>query len=386
MRLPVDGLRLIVLFFVSFMSSMATQAGHAQTSTAESYLAEGTRYANERQYDKAVDAFTQALRLNPAMAAAHLGLGSMYHNMGRLADAVEPLTTAVRLDPQNAIAHLNLGVTLAALRRQDEAMRELNEAKRLDPRSARIHVEVGNALDNGFGQMDAALAEYEESARLDPGVPPVHDNIGFMLMRLGRVSEAIEPLTEALRLDPGYRAARYHISSAYTQLGRYREAITSWANFLELVPGEPEAFNNRAWDYMYVGGQGAAAAADARSFLQIAGWREQSSPFMVLVAHFGYRQSGAEAREILDEAAARLNTSAWPYPVIAYLRRELTADRLMQTAVTNNDKTEAHAYVGMDLLLTGRVEDAREHFVWVRDYGNKRFVEYTLALAELGRM
>ena len=107
---------------------------------------------------------------------------------------------------------------------------------------------------------------------------------------------------------------------------------------------------------------------------------------MVLVAHLGDRQSGAAARGILDEAAARLNISVWPYPVIAYLRRELTADRLMEAAVTNNDKTEAHTYVGMDLLLQGRVEDAREHFQWVRDYGNTRFIEYALAVAELGRM
>ena len=40
----------------------------------------------------------------------------------------------------------------------------------------------------------------------------------------------------------------------------------------------------------------------------------------------------------------------------------------------------------MDLLLKGRVQDARQHFVWVRDYGNKRFIEFALALAQLGRM
>jgi protein O-GlcNAc transferase len=69
-------------------------------------VAEGNRYAQERQYDKAVDAFKQALQINPEMAAAHLGLGSTYHNMGRLADALDPLTAAVRLEPQNAVAQL----------------------------------------------------------------------------------------------------------------------------------------------------------------------------------------------------------------------------------------------------------------------------------------
>lgn len=43
-------------------------------------------------------------------------------------------------------------------------------------------------------------------------------------------------------------------------------------------------------------------------------------------------------------------------------------------------------YIGMDLLLRGKIENARAHFIWVRDYGNKRFVEYTLAVEELNRM
>jgi tetratricopeptide (TPR) repeat protein len=380
MRIPLGGLLLVVL------SVNAAQTAHAQPSTAESFVAEGSRFAHERQYDKAVDAFKQALRLNPELAGAHLGLGSAYHNMGRLADALGPLTAAVGLEPQNAVARLNLGITLAALRRPEDAMIELNEAKRLNPQSARIHNEVGNVLHNSFAQMDGALAAYQEAARLDSSVPAVHHNIGLMLMRLGRFGQAIEPLTEALRLEPGYRNARYHLSHAYTQLARYDEAIDSWTKFLELVPGGQEALHNRAWNYLYAGHQGAAAATDARSFLRTAGWRDRSSPFMVLVAHLGYRQSGAEARGILDEAAARLNTTVWPYPVVAYMRGELMADRLMEIAATNDQKTEAHTYVGMDLLLKGRVQDAREHFVWVRDYGNKRFIEYALALAELGRM
>src|SRR6185436_4574898 len=89
MRIPLGGLLLIVLSF------SAAQTAHAQTPTAESCVAEGNRYAQERQYDKAVDAFTRALRIDPKLAAAHLGLGSAYHNMGRPADALGPLTAAV---------------------------------------------------------------------------------------------------------------------------------------------------------------------------------------------------------------------------------------------------------------------------------------------------
>ena len=365
---------------------LAAGTPQAQAPTPEAQVAAGLRYANARQFDRAIEAFQEAIRQNPALPAAHLGLGSAYHNMGRLADAVEPLTTAVRLDPQNAGAHLNLGVTLAMLRRQDEAMAALMEAKRLSPQDARIRNAVGNALNNGFSQLDAALEEYREAARLEPRVAGFHLDAGIMLVRLGRPAEAVDSLGQALRLDPAHREARYHLSNAYTQMGRYDEAIGSWTGFLQLVPDESEALHNRAWVYMYAGRQGAAAAADARRFLQVAGWRHRSSAFMAVVAHLGSRQAGGEARGILDDAAAGLNTALWPYPVVAYLRGAITAERLMDAAASNDQKTEAHAYLGMDLLLRGRVDDAREHLVWVRDYGNERYIEYTLAVAELSRL
>ena len=367
----------------------AAQAPHPQPpAPAEALVAEGDEYARERQYDKAVEAYRQALRLKPELAAAHLRLGNAYVNMGRVADAVEPLRTAVRLDPQNAYARLNLGIALAVLRRGADALAELEEAKRLAPRDARVHNEIGNVLHNSFGRIDDALAAYREALRLNPNAPAAHHNVGLMLMRLGRFQEAVEPLREALRLSPDYRNARYHLSNAYSRLGRYAEAVESWTEFLKLVPRGREALNSRAWNYAYLGGHGEQAAADARAFLQVAGWKDEGSQFMALLAHLGHRQAGREeeARQILEEASKKSDTGAWPYPVIRYMRGELSAEELLALASDNDKKTEARTYLGMDALLKNQPDAARAHFTWVRDYGNKRYLEYPLALAELSRL
>lgn len=380
-------LTIIACCAVSSAASAQTSGGQPLPPTAEQYVEEGDRYAQAKQYDKAVEAYKQALKLRPELAAAHHGLGSAYVNMGRVADALDPLRTAVRLDPENAVAHLNLGITLAALRRGEEALAELNEAKRLSPRHARIHNEIGNALHNSFGRIEEALAAYKEARRLDPNVPAVHHNIGLMLMRVGRFAEAVEPLREALRLNSEYRSARYHLSNAYSRLGRYEEAAESWGKFLELEPRGREALTSRAWNQMYAGGHGEAAAADARKFLDLAGWRDERSQFMILVAHLGHRQAGREmeAREVLEAAAKRCDAGAWPYPIIRYMKGELSAEELLGVAEDNGKKTEVHTYVGMDLLLKGKGEEARKRFEWVREYGNKGYLEYPLAVAELGR-
>ena len=383
--------RLLLLVVTSCLLSQvaAAQASdRRETPAAEVYVAEGDRHARERAYDKAVEAYREALRLKPDSAAAHHGLGRAYISMGRVSDALEPLKAAARLDPQNAVVRLNLGITLASLRRADEALAEMNEAKRLAPRDPRVHNELGNVLHNSFGRMEEALAAYQEALRLNPNVPAVHHNIGLMLMRLGRFNEAVGPLQEALRLNPAYRNARYHLSNAYSRLGRYAEAVDSWTKFLELVPDGKEALGSRAWNYMYLGGRGREAAADARSFLRVAGWRDEGSQFMVLLAHLGHRQAGqdAEARAVLEECVKRCAGGAWPYPVIRHMLGELSSEELMGLADNNDKKTEAHTYIGMKLLLDGRGAEARTHFAWVKEYGNKRFLEYPLALAELGRL
>jgi Flp pilus assembly protein TadD len=46
----------------------------------------------------------------------------------------------------------------------------------------------------------------------------------------------------------------------------------------------------------------------------------------------------------------------------------------------NDRQTEARTCVGVVLWLSGAAAKAREHLEWVRDHGNRDFVEYDLAV------
>jgi tetratricopeptide (TPR) repeat protein len=382
-------LLLAFLFCGAMLSIAGAQTPSAVPSkTAEQYVEEGNQYTLAREYDKAVDAYRQAIKLNPNLAAAYHGLGSTYNNMGRPGDSVEPLRTAVRLDPDNVLMHLNLGITYGNLNRGDEALSELQEARRLSPNDPRIHNHIGIVLSNNFGRFEEALAEYVEARRLNPNLSFVHFNIGLMNFRLGRYADSVGPFQEAVRLDPANRDAWFYLGEVSSKLSRYEESIDAFTKFLELKHDGPDALTNRAWNYMYAGGHGREAATDARRYLAVYGWRDTSSPYLALIAHFGYRAANMdeEARAVLEEATKKLGTSAWPFAVVNYLKGASSAEELLKLAATNDQKTEAHAYLGLDLLLKGMDDGARPHFEWVREYGNKRFFEYPLAIAELKRM
>jgi tetratricopeptide (TPR) repeat protein len=362
---------------------------HAQVQdrsslTAEQYRQQGDQFARQREYDKAIDAYRRAIELNPDLAAAYHGLGTTYFNMGRVVDSLEPLKTTVKLEPNNAIAHLNLGTTLAALRRPDEALAEMNEAKRINPKSGRIQNDVGNFLAN-IGRLDDALNAYTEARKLSPDVPAVHHNIGLVFMRMGKFADAVAPLEEALRLNPRYSDARYMLSDAYTYTSQFEKAVQSWSKFLELVPNGPEALIKQTWDYLYWGGHGEQAAANAVKFLEVQGWRHDRASYMVILAYLGYKEAAmiSEAEGILADGEKNCRTDLWPYPVIRALKGELSAEEIQALGSSNDKKTEIRTYLGMDLLLKGDKDAAKEQFQWVKDYGNKRFVEYVLSVERL---
>src|SRR5262249_48912819 len=97
----------IVLALMITLLCTAVEESRAQNSdatlpmTAEQFVAAGNKHALSKQYDQAVDAYQQALKLKPDLAAAYHGLGSAYVNMGRNAEALEYLRAATRLDIEN---------------------------------------------------------------------------------------------------------------------------------------------------------------------------------------------------------------------------------------------------------------------------------------------
>jgi tetratricopeptide (TPR) repeat protein len=378
----------VALLWLAVAVTATAQTSSGQTTpSALSLSEEGTAHAKERRYDQAILAFQRAIAIDPKFAHAHYGLGTTYLNLGRPAEALEPLRTAVGLDPSLLGAQMNLGIALASMRRHDESMIHFDAARRLRPDDPSVHDSIGFALHNN-GRVEEALASYREARRLAPTVAGSIFSEGLMLMRLARFDEAIEPLETAARLDPTYDNARYHLSNAYNRVGRFADAVLSFTTLLVLRPDLPEGLQHRAWNALYAGGRGAMVAADATRFLERVEWKHATAPFMAVLASIGFRQSGdVEAAEaILDEALRRGKAEVWPSPVIRYLRGQQTAEQLLADADTNDRRTEARAYLGLDLILRGRIDEARGHFEWVREFGNRRFLEYTLAVAELNRL
>jgi tetratricopeptide (TPR) repeat protein len=126
------------------------------------HLAEGNR-------EKALDAFNDALRMNPQFVQAYIARGKLLAEMGRYESALADLNFALRLQPSHAEGFAYRGFALLSIGKPQEAMSEFDMALRLDPSYARVHYLRGQTL-RILGNEPAAEAGIATALRLDPSI------------------------------------------------------------------------------------------------------------------------------------------------------------------------------------------------------------------------
>lgn len=236
------------------------------------------------------------------------------------------------------------------------------------------------------GRFKEAMAELDKAIRLKPTYAEAFSARGNVRNRLIQNQRAIEDFNEAIRLNPQYTEAYYNRANVYMDAGQREQAVRDYSEAVAQNASHAEAFYNRGLAYAAL--RRGEAAADARSYLNLRGWKEERAIYIVLIGYLGYRYGGQdeEARKLLEEAKTKCETSLWPYPIVRYLLNETSAQDLLQAAVDNDKRTEARTYIGIELSLAGKRDEALTHLKWVQEHGNKGFVESTLASNELARL
>lgn len=111
------------------------------------------------------------------------------------------------------------------------------------------------------------------------------------------------------------------------------------------------------------------------------------APYAVVLGHLAAARAGDDdaAKRFLTDAAGKLD-AAWPEPAVRFLRGDLDEPGLLKLAAADDPRTEARCYLGMHHALKGRAAESAAHYRWVRASGNKDYVEYGIAVAELDRL
>ena len=105
----------------------------AEVVSAQEYLDQGIALVEEGEFELAITAFDEVIRLDPEDAKAYYNRGLAYANLGQYDQAIQDYDEAIQLDPEDAKAYVNRGIAYANLGDFEQAIHDLETALELAP-------------------------------------------------------------------------------------------------------------------------------------------------------------------------------------------------------------------------------------------------------------
>lgn len=171
-------------------------------TNADEALNEGKKLLDELETEKAVDALSQAVKLDPDLAEAHFNLGIAYSLLEKAEEekaitqvettptpkatkkgkketvvrtknsekafdnAVKAYKKIIAKNPKDDVAQFNLGRAYNKLNEDEDAMKALREAVKLKPEDSEYQIELG-AIYIKLAQYEEAVAALKKAVSLD---------------------------------------------------------------------------------------------------------------------------------------------------------------------------------------------------------------------------
>jgi len=160
----------------------------------------GDRLYDEGEYQKAIDEYKTALKLEPANANLHNSLGVCYGVTGEFVSALTQFKEAMALDAEEALAHYNAGLVHLLLDERDKARAHLLEVDNRPHNLFEVRLQLGK-LYLEDDQPGKGLLYLEKAAAMQPQSSAVHALIGECYAALDRRDEAVAAYKKSLRLN-----------------------------------------------------------------------------------------------------------------------------------------------------------------------------------------
>ena len=136
-----------------------------------------------------ISLFEHTLQVTSGNYMIHNSLGVVYRDKGAVDKAIDHFTESVRIKPRFTDARTNMGIALVSKGDLDAAIQEFREVARRNPYDAQAHNNLGFALACK-GNVDAAILAYQEALRISPADARAHENLQNALAQKRMQAEA----------------------------------------------------------------------------------------------------------------------------------------------------------------------------------------------------
>jgi Flp pilus assembly protein TadD len=220
-------------------------------ANAEAWHLLGILCQQQNRPAEATKYIAQATALDPKNPAYWNNLGQSMRTAHQLAQAEACFREAIGCNANWPLAWINLSLVLSQTVRFTEAAESGRRAVALGPDLAAAHAALGQALSRD--NPHASLEAFKQSLHFDPKQPDALNNVGAVLMDLGRYEDALAAFEKAVGLAPEFPLALNNLGIALGRVNRGKEALQAFERAVALNPNYVAAHTNRATAWMLLG-------------------------------------------------------------------------------------------------------------------------------------
>jgi tetratricopeptide (TPR) repeat protein len=230
---------------VSFMQQLVYQ----ETDAVDAYYHIGEAFRLQGQDNKALEAYNQAIQLNPNFAPAFLGRARARLVSDTSFDIRPDLERAVALDPNLGEAHLELAILNLTQLRVDEALQSLAAAVELLPESPLVYLYRAQAYLLQ-GEPGLALEDALQANQLDQTLLDGYLTLGQAYQANDQAVLSRQPLRVYLIYRPEEAEAWVYFGHACLADGDVEAALDAFTQAITLDDTLVEAYLRRAHVYL----------------------------------------------------------------------------------------------------------------------------------------
>lgn len=213
-------------------------------SRAEALLRKGYEKYREGEYEGAIAAYDESIRLDAKNADAFNERGLAQYGLKDYQAALADYDQALKLDSRHSDAYGNRGLAKHALQDYQAAVKDYNQAIRLNSQYAYVFHNRGLSKYN-LKDLQGALSDYDQALRIDPKRADTLRSRGRTYYELSNYRAALTDYDAAIQLD-GENANAYngrgHVKG---KLGDSQGALADFDKAIQLDDQLVDAYNSR---------------------------------------------------------------------------------------------------------------------------------------------
>jgi tetratricopeptide (TPR) repeat protein len=218
------------------------------TRAPESFISEADDLFEEGKLIPAIEAYDQAVRVNPDNPALYLSMARAQLYAAQHEAALESAERALILNNNNPLAHCLKAWALDFLGDYTQAEASIKTTLELDPNSALAHAVYAEILidkvlagQGDINAIDRAAEESRKAVELDPNLMESHRARGYVLWNTGNFAEAIQEYQAAIAANDKIADLHLALGSNFHYLGEYDQAVQAYLQAYALNPQDAQA-------------------------------------------------------------------------------------------------------------------------------------------------